>query len=66
MSLGHKARPRLRGPSPFRPHRLEVRTVGFHPTNWGSIPHGVTSIKKHAIACFFMDITSKGNLHKFR
>lgn len=24
------------------PHRLVVRTAGFHPANWGPIPHGVT------------------------
>ncbi len=31
-----------------RPHRLVVRTAGFHPANWGSIPHGVTNQKIQA------------------
>ena len=26
-----------------RPHRLVVRTAGFHPANRGSIPRGVTT-----------------------
>ncbi len=27
----------------IRPHRLAVRTTGFHPVNQGSIPCGVTN-----------------------
>lgn len=41
-----------------RPHRLVVRTLGFHPSNRGSIPRGVTSIEKSPIGDFFMLITS--------
>jgi hypothetical protein len=29
------------------PHRLTVRTPGFHPGNRGSIPRGVTNAEKH-------------------
>ena len=36
-----------------RPHRLTVRTPGFHPGNRGSIPREVTMKKDHLLVVFF-------------